>query len=58
MDDYNGPYINFFRAGDNPSHISGPFFVLSGALGWPLVGGVRRCGGSPPDTVSEQVLDR
>jgi hypothetical protein len=58
MDDYNSPYINFFRAGDNPSHVSGPFFVLSGALGWPLVGGVRRCGGSPPDTVSEQVLDR
>ena len=21
MDSYNGPYINFFRAGDTPSHI-------------------------------------
>ena len=31
MRDYNGPYINFFRAGDNPSNVSGLFRARSGA---------------------------
>ena len=45
------------EAGDVNDLLSG-LFVLSGARGWPLAGGVWRCGGPPPDAVSEQVLDR
>jgi len=58
MKGYNGPYINFFRAGDPSSLFSGLFFVRSAARGWPRMGAGPRVPSVPGRSYGGQLPTR